>query len=476
MGRRVRIVLFAAAAAAAGCALYATWVEPRRPLLRRVSVPCPGLSAPVRVLLFSDVDFPRAEAGRALIRRVAAAEPVDIVAIAGDYLDRRAVIRDPRLLREAARELAALPARCGRFLAPGEAESGAVAALREAWSPDVVFVGANDRTLLDTPGGRLDLFVADVRADPAPWGVQASDGRPALVSRGRTVTSSVTYVPSDGDSWSDVELTFAFRLDERDGYLDARFGWRPGVGPDDGTGWRILRHEYHGTFRLRPRFDGEHILRGRTESGYAPIPGLWHRARITLRDDGTVTRIRARFWPEGGIEPAVWLLDATDSGPDRRHRGTIAFAGRYGARAIADLRVVDASGRTLLAESFDDEERFRSRWTQRSRLAAWLREAEAPARVVLAHNPDVVLDIADVGQGSPAVILAGHTHGGQVRVPLWGPVYTGTALPRSYASGSSTYRGIPLFVTVGVGTSVVPVRFLVRPEVVIVTLEPAGSP
>jgi len=475
MGRRMRIVLFAAAAATA-CALYATWVEPNRPVLRRVTIPCAGLSAPVRILLFSDVDFPRAAAGRALIRRVAAAEPIDIVAIAGDYLDRGAVLRDPRMLREAAREIAALPARCGRFLAPGEAESDAVESLRSGWTPDLVVVGTNERTLLDTPGGRIDLFVADVRADPAPWGVEASEGRPALVARGRTVTSPVTYAADEAASWGDVEITFAFRLDERAGYLDARFGWQPGAGPDDDTGWRILRHEYHRTFRLRPRGSGQHSLQGRTESGYAPLPGLWHRARITLRDDGSVTRIRARFWPEGGIEPAVWLIDAADGGPDRRHRGTIGFAARYGARAIADLRVTDPSGRTLLAEPFDDGERFRSRWTQRSRLAAWLREAGAHPRVVLAHNPDIVLDIADLALTPPALVLAGHTHGGQVRVPLWGPLYTGTALPRSYASGSSVYRGIPLFVTVGVGTSVVPARFLVRPEVVIVTLQPAGSP
>lgn len=64
------------------------------------------------------------------------------------------------------------------------------------------------------------------------------------------------------------------------------------------------------------------------------------------------------------------------------------------------------------------------------------------------------------------LVLSGHTHGGQVRLPLLPPFY----LPRysgRFVSGFyhvSQHR-IPLYVSRGVGTSVLPVRFLCRPEI-----------
>lgn len=64
------------------------------------------------------------------------------------------------------------------------------------------------------------------------------------------------------------------------------------------------------------------------------------------------------------------------------------------------------------------------------------------------------------------LILSGHTHGGQVRLPLLPPFY----LPRysgRFVSGfyQVSQHRIPLYVSRGVGTSVLPLRFLCRPEI-----------
>ncbi len=73
------------------------------------------------------------------------------------------------------------------------------------------------------------------------------------------------------------------------------------------------------------------------------------------------------------------------------------------------------------------------------------------------------------------VILAGHTHGGQVRVPGYGALVTNCDLPRSRASGLSVWRHATraayLNVSAGLGTSIyAPVRFACRPEAVLLTL------
>ena len=471
MRARVRAWVAIAAAVFAGILSYATLVEPNRPLLRSVSVPCPGLREPARLLVLADVDFPGAAAGRALAVRAARDLRPDAVLIAGDLIDRTGLLSDPPTLARAGAWLRGLDGG-QRFLAPGEEESARLDALRAAWPGEAVTIGENEAFPLDTRGGRVDLFVADVRTDPAPWGLDTRGGRPVLASRGRFATSWASYEGPGATSWEAAEITLAFLIDDRDALVELRFGWRPGASDFGGDGWRLERDAYRSTFGLLPRAGASRRLAGRTESGYAPEVGIWHRVRIVIDDDGTRTRLRARLWPERGVEPSVWLVDAVEEGPERRRAGSIGFAGRFGAQSLADLRVVARDGQVLLAERFDDRARFDRDWTQPSRLAAWARAPSGLPRVVLAHHPDVVLDLARIGAPPPSLVIAGHTHGGQVRIPGWGPLYTSSRLPRALAAGLSSWRGVPLFVTVGVGTSVLPARFLVPPEVALVTLEP----
>jgi hypothetical protein len=88
-------------------------------------------------------------------------------------------------------------------------------------------------------------------------------------------------------------------------------------------------------------------------------------------------------------------------------------------------------------------------------------------QILLSHSPDVML-WAESRQAD--LVLAGHTHGGQIRVPFIGPIITKTRLGRQYASGLFTFGNTQLFVTRGVGTTYVPLRFLAPPEIVLITL------
>lgn len=95
-----------------------------------------------------------------------------------------------------------------------------------------------------------------------------------------------------------------------------------------------------------------------------------------------------------------------------------------------------------------------------------LREARAERRLLLIHYPTQ----ADRLEGRRYdLIVAGHSHGGQVRIPFYGaPV-----LPYGvggYQCGRYDSLGGPLYVNVGIGTYMFPVRFNCRPELTVVRL------
>ena len=92
---------------------------------------------------------------------------------------------------------------------------------------------------------------------------------------------------------------------------------------------------------------------------------------------------------------------------------------------------------------------------------------EETCRIMLVHNPDSA-DSHFVGHID--LILAGHTHGGQVRIPFWGaPV-----LPvrnKTYSSGIiRSSKGHAMFISRGIGWAIYPVRFNCFPEIAVVTL------
>lgn len=100
--------------------------------------------------------------------------------------------------------------------------------------------------------------------------------------------------------------------------------------------------------------------------------------------------------------------------------------------------------------------------------------SEQPVRIALAHAPyQRVLDHF-TGEGA-GLILAGHTHGGQLRIPGYGALVSNCDLPPAQARGLTEWRSgkhrAPLNVSGGIGTSrFAPIRFACRPEAVLMTL------
>jgi predicted MPP superfamily phosphohydrolase len=96
--------------------------------------------------------------------------------------------------------------------------------------------------------------------------------------------------------------------------------------------------------------------------------------------------------------------------------------------------------------------------------------------ILLAHEPDIFPNVPD----NVALTLAGHTHGGQIRIPLIWPWLVPSAYGARYAYGHIVEDHRQMIVSGGLGTSIVPLRLGVPPEIVHVEISgrsrPGGDP
>jgi hypothetical protein len=106
-------------------------------------------------------------------------------------------------------------------------------------------------------------------------------------------------------------------------------------------------------------------------------------------------------------------------------------------------------------------------WTRPQRIGDTVKKIpEGATMIAMTHNPDTFPLLPE----RVPLMLAGHTHGGQVNIPLIGTPITPSRYGSKYASGHLFENGHHLFVTTGIGTSIFPVRFRVPPEIVILTI------
>jgi len=98
--------------------------------------------------------------------------------------------------------------------------------------------------------------------------------------------------------------------------------------------------------------------------------------------------------------------------------------------------------------------------------------------LLLMHSPDGVAEAVVRGVD---VVLSGHTHGGQIRLPFYGALYTHSSLGKRMSDGYYSRKRLraaigirpgrtQLYVTRGLGISGLALRFLTRPELTIITL------
>lgn len=112
-------------------------------------------------------------------------------------------------------------------------------------------------------------------------------------------------------------------------------------------------------------------------------------------------------------------------------------------------------------------------------VCRWLEEGDpGDLNILMGHSPDYVLELLDLrGEASPDFCLAGHTHGGQIRIPFLGPIVTLSDVPRDWARGFREVGNTRLNVSAGLGSehaaALPDIRVNCPPEMTLFHLVPA---
>jgi len=187
------------------------------------------------------------------------------------------------------------------------------------------------------------------------------------------------------------------------------------------------------------------------------------------------------YWKPHFKNPAKYLLPANKQrhkphGPDlpfEEMRSSFTSAGWVDLNnARSTLKV---NGLRLDFAGTDDPHIRRDRYAD----VAGEVDPAADLSIGVTHAPYQRVLNGFVGDGYP-LVLAGHTHGGQLAVPLYGALVTNCDLDTSRVKGLTTWghegRQAALHVSAGLGTSpYAPVRFACRPEATLITLVPRAG-
>jgi predicted MPP superfamily phosphohydrolase len=135
---------------------------------------------------------------------------------------------------------------------------------------------------------------------------------------------------------------------------------------------------------------------------------------------------------------------------------------------LNEVEAIERDGERIYVAGIDDAHFFRVDNIEKV-------AAEVPAdacSILLSHTPEIYRQAAHAGFD---LLLAGHTHGGQICLPGGIPITLSSKLPRAMGAGSWKHRDMVGYTSVGAGSSIVAVRLNCPPEITLHQLHCSDS-
>ncbi|MHC4249057.1 MAG: metallophosphoesterase [Planctomycetota bacterium] len=220
---------------------------------------------------------------------------------------------------------------------------------------------------------------------------------------------------------------------------------------------RALRLVFMSDLHVEPGWSMEGKL-ARRVAGLAPDAILLGGDYLSTEDEGAFGMLEAEARALAGIAPTYAVLGNVDA----LHEGARDVLRRSGVRVLDGESAELGGGVRVFGAGYLDAAAL-----ERGRVGL---DSER-LNVCLTHAPGIIPEAAEAGFD---LYLCGHTHGGQVRLPLWGALVTLAVHGKRFECGRYDVGGMVAYVTRGVGLEggrLAPrVRFLCAPEIVLIEL------
>ncbi len=138
-----------------------------------------------------------------------------------------------------------------------------------------------------------------------------------------------------------------------------------------------------------------------------------------------------------------------------------------------EVAVVEKNGAKLRILGLQDQLKIKSWEAFNEDARRLLASIEGAGDIlVLEHSPDVapIINGPEPISKDIRLMIAAHTHGGQVWLPVLGRPIVPSGYGQKFAAGHARDNGIDIFITTGIGTSLLPFRFMVPPEIAVLTV------
>jgi len=138
-----------------------------------------------------------------------------------------------------------------------------------------------------------------------------------------------------------------------------------------------------------------------------------------------------------------------------------------------EIRIVEKNGQKFRLLGLKDHLKLNSWYTFDTEIRNVVARSEQVGDIiVLEHSPDIleVLNYHKTLDKDFKLMLAGHTHGGQVWLPILGTPVVPSSYGQKYSYGHKRENEKDIFVTTGIGTSILPIRFMMPPEIAVLTI------
>ncbi len=467
--------------------LYSYYIERHHIVIERITIPSKKISSEIKIVQISDIHLAALSDYEKKVVQMVNDQKPDIIAITGDFFRQSELFENPeaekfqKILNDLAEIVATMKSKYGIFICRGNNDFSNDKENSDYFVEKMRAIGAhvltNQVQKIKVADQEIYILGTDFsefeKTDVVDFFVHDKGNK--FFESGNSLKNSYSHYYTL-QNWKNYTYFGKFRLSQpQKGGIGFTFYSQFLNGLDK---YYRLRRTKNSDFYFSPH--GTTVNDNSETIAIQLDPQKWYSFKIDVNSLINKTVMKAKIWESNTPEPATWMVKAYDDSPDRLQSGTVGlWSSKESDHCFDDLVVVSETGDTLAFENFEntpngaDPENWLDYNYSHHSFALFAEQVDDnKLSILLGHSPDIVIEAE---KHNIDIVLSGHTHGGQINLPIIGPILVRIAIGRKYTQGLHYFNNTALYITRGIGTVLFPLRFLCPPEISVITISPKNK-